>query len=253
MTTTIETLNEKIARLEARLEKGWDILEVQKHDRPDREFQVNAWLDLLRQYEAACEERRQLPDFLQLLFSRAGYGFSRKDITMTVQLKKSFGNQPRQAAVEDGLYKVKLVQISEPKMYPGFNGEGEVEKCRFVFEITRDYAADEHEQDYTGEELSCLVNINATGERSTQYKIVRAIMQQNPEELGEFDLYEMMHQECKVSVSVKFSEDGKSSYANITEFMPLKPLNTASGNGNGKPAGNGKAPAQPPKDDKPLF
>jgi hypothetical protein len=154
---------------------------------------------------------------------------------MPVTMKKTFGNQPREAAVEDGLYQIKLVQIGEPKMYPGFNGGPEQEKCRFVFEVTKDYDS-ERENDYRGAELSALVNINGTGPKSTLYQIVQAITGQKPEELGEFDLYELIHQTCKATVSVKFSEDGKSSYANIKEFMPLRPVGVAPKTVNGSVA-----------------
>lgn len=136
---------------------------------------------------------------------------------MGLQLKKNFGHEPRVAPVDDGVYEVQLVTIGEPRMYPGFNGGPEVEKCRFVFETTK-----AQEPEYIGKELSMLVNINATGERSWLFKIVKALTGKNPAELGELDLYELCYQKCRVQVVVQTSEDGVDEYANIKDFMPLR-------------------------------
>lgn len=136
---------------------------------------------------------------------------------MGVQLRKNFGHEPRIAPVEDGVYEVQLVTIGEPKMYPGFNGGAEVEKCRFIFETTK-----AQDPQYIGKELSMLVNINATGERSWLYKIVKALTGKNPAELGELDLYELCYQKCRVQVVVQVSEDGVDEYANIKDFMALR-------------------------------
>jgi hypothetical protein len=140
---------------------------------------------------------------------------------MSVQLVKNFGHEPRVAPVDDGVYEVQLVTITEPKMYPGFQGGPEVEKCRFVFETTK-----AQDPAYVGKELSMMVNINATGERSWLYKITKAITGKNPVDLGEFDLYDLCYQKCRVQVVVQTSSDGVDEYANIKDVMPLRKTTT---------------------------
>lgn len=128
--------------------------------------------------------------------------------------------------VADGVYRVKLMHISDPKFYKGFQGKEDVEKCIFRFEVTRDLNLDpeseEEQVDHTGRELVMFVPIRARGEKSWLYKITKALMGEEPTVLGKFDINDLVYKECRVTVATKASSDGNKVYSNITDLMPLR-------------------------------
>jgi hypothetical protein len=152
----------------------------------------------------------------------------------------SVENYNKEAKCPDGNYLVQLVEIKPAKLKTDSYGN-EKEKAPFIFHIVAeaDKFNREIETEYADTELAAFVNIHAFGEKSTLYKVAKALLGDDPRKFGPLKPSQLLNRTCWAKVSSQASEDGENIYTNIDTFMAtLPPI--------AKPAPkSGTAPARP--------
>lgn len=121
--------------------------------------------------------------------------------------------------IPTGLYDAELVEITEPKPYPGFPDPKtgkvkEVMKSRWVFEITN--ASD---TELVGEKISSFINMEGAGEKSGLYKMLKNLGL-NPD--YDYETEELVGRKVQLYVKVETNPKTKKTASNISDISVKK-------------------------------
>ena len=158
---------------------------------------------------------------------------------------------PRSDQVGLDTYLCRLVEVSEPRKDKGFKeGDPDVIKQDFTFEILSGESTD---KEWAGKRLIAIVRTDINfgfldgARKSTLYKVLKAILGNNPESVGKFTTEQLIGRTVKIDTEMKVSQDGTKQYVNIGSYSPDRKQAVFGGGVVSKPTANQV------EDIKPLF